>query len=128
MSAVRLLPFAVHEAVEYLAGIFAILAPFLFGFDDTNAFPVYIGVGVVILATAILSAKPLGVVGILPTSLHAGLDYILVLFLLLAPFLLGFSDETVPTTISIVLGVAHLAITLVTAFPGADDTAGQPSS
>lgn len=125
MSAVRLLPFSIHEAVEYVAGVFAILAPFVFGFEDTNAFPVFIGLGVVILATAILSAKPLGVVGVLPTAVHAALDYVLVLFLLVAPFLLGFSDESVPTTISILLGVAHLVITLVTSFPVPDEAAQQ---
>lgn len=120
MSAIRLLPFAVHEGIEYLAGVFSILAPFLFGFEDTAAFPVFIGVGVAILALAVLSNQPLGVVGILPNQVHAALDYVLVLFLLLAPFLLGFSDESVPTTISILLGVAHVVVTLLTSFPAGD--------
>jgi hypothetical protein len=115
VSPVRLLPWVLHEAIEYVAGVFFILAPFLFEFQQSSAFPVFIGVGVLILAVALLSKGPAGVLDLLPTAVHAGLDYLLAFFLLLAPFIFRFSQPAV--TISIFLGLAHLIITLITRFP-----------
>lgn len=117
MSAVRLLPWPVHEALEYLFGIFLILAPFVFGFRDTPAFPVLIAVGVVLLAVALLSEKPLGVVSVLPTQVHAALDYVLGFFLILAPFLFTFADTDAALFSSLFVGLAHLVQSLLTRYP-----------
>ena len=120
MSPVRLLPWVAHEAIEYVAGLFFVLAPFIFGFQTEPAFPVFVGVGVLILAVALLSKGPAGVLRILPPAVHAAIDYLLGFFLLLAPFIFGFSAARPALTISILLGVAHLVITLVTRFPNPD--------
>lgn len=115
MSFARLLPWPVHGTIEYLAGIFVILAPFIFGFREDIAFPVFVGVGVVIVVLGLLSPEPTGVTALLPASVHSGIDYILAVFLLIAPFVFGF--ETVPETIFILLGVAHLVVSLLTRYP-----------
>lgn len=120
MSPVRLLPWVAHEAIEYVAGVFFVLAPFIFGFQKEPAFPVFVGVGVLILAVALLSKGPAGVLRILPSVVHAALDYMLGFFLVLAPFIFSFNTDTPAPTISILLGVAHLVITLVTRFPSPD--------
>lgn len=117
MSPLRLLPWILHEAIEYVAGVFFLLAPFIFGFRSSPAFPVFIGVGVVILVVAIISKGPAGVIDVLPHAVHATLDYVLGFFLVLAPFLFKFSADSPALTISIFLGVAHLVITLLTRFP-----------
>jgi hypothetical protein len=121
VSPVRLLPWPIHAAIEYLAGLFFILAPFLFGFRDESAFPLFVGIGVVILAVAVLSRGPGGIAPVLPTQVHAALDYLLAFFLILAPFIFGFSDVDEALYISIFLGVAHLVITLITRFPLASE-------
>ncbi|MGH3924110.1 MAG: SPW repeat domain-containing protein [Pseudonocardiaceae bacterium] len=121
MSPVRLLPWVAHEAIEYLAGIFFVIAPLVFGFRQTDpASSVFVGVGVLILAVAILSKGPAGVLRIIPPVAHAAVDYLLGFFLVLAPFVFRFSMETPARTISILLGVTHLVITLVTRFPEPD--------
>lgn len=120
MSPVRLLPWVVHEAIEYVAGVFFVLAPFIFGFQTGPAFPVFVGVGVVILIVALLSKGPAGVLGVLPHTAHAALDYLLGFFLMLAPFIFRFNAQRPALTISILLGVTHLVITLVTRFPQPD--------
>jgi hypothetical protein len=120
VSPIRLLPWVVHEAIEYIAGVFFILAPFIFEFQTQPAFPVFVGVGVLILAVALLSKGPAGVLRILPPTVHAALDYMLGFFLLLAPFIFGFRRDMPALTISILLGVAHLVVTLVTRFPAPD--------
>lgn len=115
MSFTRLLPWPVHGTLEYLAGIFLILAPFIFGFRDDVAFPVFIGVGVVIVVLGLLSPEPTGVTDLLPASVHSGIDYILAVFLIITPLVLNFA--TTPETISILLGVAHLVVSLLTRYP-----------
>ena len=123
MSAVRLLPWVVHHAIEYVAGLFFLVAAFIFGFQDEGAFPVFVAVGVVILAVAVLSRGSLGVVSVLPTGVHATLDYLVGVFLVLAPFLFGFTDVEPALTISVLIGVAHLVITLITRFPRSEKPA-----
>ncbi len=117
MSAVRVLPWALHEAWEYLAGVFLILAPFLFAFRDEPPFPVFVAVGVVLLATAVLTGGRLGVVDVLPPQVHAALDYVVALFLILAPFLFAFTDIDAALFSSLFGGVAHFVVSVVTAYP-----------
>ena len=117
MSAVRLLPWVVHHAIEYLVGLFFLLAPFIFEFTGETPFPVFVAVGVVILAVAILSKGALGVVSIIPTGAHATLDYLLGMVLIALPFVFAFTELQVAMYISVLLGVAHLVITLITRFP-----------
>lgn len=125
MSAVRLIPWAIHEAIEYIAGVFFILAPFLFDFQDESAFPLFVGVGVVILAVALLTRGPAGVASVLPAHVHATIDYLLAFFLILSPFIFGFTDVEPALLIAIFLGVAHLVITLITRFPTGDRVSEQ---
>lgn len=124
MSALRLLPLSVHEGIEYLAGIFLVLAPFIFGFADSAAFPIFIGAGLFVLLLGALSRGPLSVANVLPHAAHAGGDYLLGGFLVLAPFLFGYRDTDPQLTISIFLGLAHVVLTLITRFPRPDEEGG----
>lgn len=117
MSLVRLVPWVVHTAVEYVAGVLFLLAPFLFDFDSSTARYASIAVGIVVLLVAVLSKGGLGIMGALPTQAHATLDYVLALVLVLAPFLLGFADDTAGVTFFVLVGVAHAALSLLTRFP-----------
>jgi vacuolar-type H+-ATPase subunit I/STV1 len=131
MSAVRLLPWPVHEGIEYLAGVFLVLAPFVFGFRDTTAFPVLIAVGVVMLALAVLTGGALGVVDVIPAPVHAALDYVIGFFLILAPFLFAFVDVDAALYCSLFLGLAHLVMSLLTAYrrrTGSESTQAAPQA
>ena len=44
------------------------------------------------------------------------LDYVLAIFLIASPFLLGFSDDGTAAAFFIVLGVVHLLLTIATRF------------
>ena len=50
----------------------------------------------------------------IPTRVHAPLDYIVGAVLIALPWIFGFSEETTPTVISIVLGVGLIAYSLLT--------------
>ena len=106
----------VHGVVEYLAGVLLIAAPFLLAFDDGAATAVSIVAGVIALIVAASTEGATSMIDSIPISVHVLLDYVLAGALLAAPFLFAFSDETAPTAFFIVLGVAHLLITIGTRF------------
>ena len=110
------IPLFAHGVVEYVAAALLIAAPFLLGFDSGAATALSIVIGVVILAIAAATDGPTSLVNQIPRPAHVALDYVLVVVLIALPFLAGFSDETAPTALFIVLGVAHLLVTIGTRF------------
>jgi hypothetical protein len=110
------IPRFLHGVIEYLAGVLLIAAPFLFGFEDGAATAVSIVAGVMVLVIAASTEGPSSLVDSIPVSVHVLLDYALVAVLVASPFLFGFTDESPPTAFFIVLGVAHLLITIGTRF------------
>jgi hypothetical protein len=124
-------PLVLHGIIEYLAAVLFIAAPFLFGFDSGRATAVAVVVGVAILVVAACTAGPTGLVRQLSITAHVVLDYVLAAFLIATPFVFSFSDEGAPTAFFLVLGVAHLLITIGTRFlptqHGGRMQAGEPS-
>ncbi len=110
------IPHSIHGIVEYVAGALFIAAPFVFGFDKGAAIAASIVVGVVILFAAATTAGPTSLIDSLPIPAHVVLDYILAAALIAAPFVLAFSDDTAPTALFIVMGVAHFLVTIGTRF------------
>jgi len=110
------IPFFVHGAIEYVAGVFLIAAPFLFSYEAGAATAVSIVAGVVVLVVAAATEGPTSAIDSIPISVHLVLDLALAALLVATPFLFAFSDEGPPTAVFIVLGVAHLLITIATRF------------
>jgi hypothetical protein len=108
-------PFA-HGLLEYGAGVFLLVAPFLFAFDSDAATAVSIVAGLGMLVIAAVTASSTGLARTIPLRFHVLLDLIAVAFLIAAPFLFGFSDEAAPTAVFMVLGVWHLLMTIGTRF------------
>lgn len=105
-----------HGLIEYVAGVLFIAAPFLFGFESGAATALAIVVGVVVIAVAASTDGPTSLVNQIPRAAHVALDYVLAVVLIALPFLAGFSGEGAPTFFFILLGVAHLLITIGTRF------------
>ena len=111
------IPRLAHGLIEYLVGIFLIAAPFLLGYDDNNMpLGVSIATGVVILVLAAITQGPTGLVQQLPVSAHVTFDFLLAIFLIAAPFILGFGDDAAPRNLFIALGVVHLLISIGTRY------------
>jgi hypothetical protein len=111
-------PVLVHGVVEYVAGALLVAAPFLFSYDSGAATAASIVLGLALLALTASSALPTGLVKTIPVSLHVGADVAMAALLVVSPFALGFRDEAAPTAVFLVLGVAHLLLTIATRFPG----------
>jgi hypothetical protein len=110
------IPVGVHGVVEYAAGTLFIAAPLVFDFESGVATGMSVACGILILLVAATTSGPTSLVDGLTISVHAVLDYGLAVILIIAPFLLGFSDETSPTVFFIAFGIAHLLITIGTRF------------
>lgn len=110
------IPRLLHGVIEYAAGVLLIAAPFAFGFVASAAVAVSIVAGILVLAIAASTEGPSSLVNSIPLSVHVLLDYVLAAVLLASPFLFKFTDESAPTAFFIVLGVAHLLVTIGTRF------------
>ena len=110
------IPPSLHGALEYVVGVLFIVAPLLLDYDSGTATGVSVAVGVLILVVAATSALPTGLISRITVSVHVTLDFVLAAFLIAAPFILGFSEETAPTAFFVGLGIAHLLITIGTRF------------
>jgi K+-sensing histidine kinase KdpD len=111
------IPLFLHGLVEYLAGIVFIAAPFAFSFDSHAAptiLSILIGAGVLVLA--VVTEYPAGLVRSFPLASHVVIDYVLSIFLIVSPFVFGFSDERGPLAFFLVIGVAYLLMTVMTRF------------
>jgi len=115
-----------HGAIEYAAGALFIAAPFLFGFDSDAARAVSIVVGVAVLVITASSDLPTGLSKTLPVTVHAVVDVLLGAFLIATPFLFNFSDESGATAFFIVLGIAHLLLTIGTRYLPPREVSARP--
>jgi hypothetical protein len=121
------LPVLVHGVLEYVVGALFIAAPFLFGFSASAApTAAAVVVGLLLLAFTATSALPTGLVRSISLGVHVTVDLVLAVLLVALPFILGFTSEAAPTALFIVVGVAHLLVTIATRF-SAGDAADDPS-
>ena len=110
------IPAFVHGVLEYIAAILFIAAPFIFTFDEDAATAASVVVGVLVLVIASATAWRTGLISSIPVQAHVILDYALAIFLIAAPFILGFSDDGTAAAFFITLGVVHLLLTIATRF------------
>jgi hypothetical protein len=110
------IPRVVHGAIEYVAAIAFIVVPLLLDYRSDAAVATSIVVGIVILVAAASTEGPTSLVNQIPIAAHVVLDYLLAIFLIAAPFLFGFAQESAPLIFFISLGVAHLLLTIATRF------------
>ena len=106
----------VHGVIEYAAAVVLIVAPFVLAFESDAAFALSIVAGVFVLVVAASTDGPTSLVDSIPIAAHVLLDFALAAVLIAAPFLFSFSDESAPTAFFLVLGIAHLLVTIGTRF------------
>ncbi|MEY2442464.1 MAG: hypothetical protein QOJ46_1890 [bacterium] len=111
-----------HGVIEYAAGVLLIASSFIFNFQSNAAVALSIVAGVVALIIAASTEGPSSLVNSIPIAVHVLLDYALAAILVASPFLFGFTGESAPTAFFIVLGLAHLLITIGTRFRAAKAT------
>lgn len=114
MSIVRLLPAWFHAVADYAVGILLIAAAAAAG-GSAGAVGTGVVVGATVLAVSMLTKYPLGVVKVLPFTIHSAGDYLAAALLLGAPWALHFSaGDRGLTTFYVAAGIAVLAVSLIT--------------
>ena len=114
MSLVRLLPASLHAVADYAVGALLVIVAIAVG-GSAGAVATGIVVGATVLVVSMLTKYPLGVVKVLPFTIHSAGDYLAAALLLAAPWVLNFADgDTGLTVFYIVAGLAVLAVSLVT--------------
>ncbi len=109
-------PLFAHGMLEYLIGILAIAAPFLFSFDHNGAIAFSVLMGAAILVLGGITDAPTGIVKNLPVASHVVLDVVVGVILVVAPFVFGFTEDEAATAFMVVLGLAFLLLAYLTRY------------
>ncbi len=114
MSLVRLLPAWLHAVADYAVGL-SLIAVALLVHGTSGATATGVVVGATVLLVSLFTRYPLGVVKVLPFTVHSAGDYLAALLLVVAPFALNFSARDAGLTLFYVgAGIAVLAVSLIT--------------
>jgi hypothetical protein len=114
MSLVDFLPAWLHAIADYAVGILLIVVALAVG-GSNAAVATGVVVGAVVLVVSMLTRYPLGVVKVLPFTVHSAGDYLAAALLIIAPFALSFSSsDTGLTVVYLAAGVAVLGVSLIT--------------
>src|SRR5881397_1460643 len=91
MSLVRLLPAWFHAIADYAVGAALIIVAVAVG-GSAGAVGTGIVVGATVLVVSMLTRYPLGVLKVLPFTVHSAGDYLAAALLLAAPWVLHFNS------------------------------------
>lgn len=109
------LPLRAHQAMEPLAALLLIAAPWIFGFSDNDtATTLSVIVGVVVLVTGMSTRWRMSLVKLIPLRTHFMMDLFVGIVLIAAPFIAGFSDHGGATRFFVIAGVLELGTALMT--------------
>jgi len=110
-----------HAAVEPLIAIVIIAAPWIFGFSDAeDAKIVCVAVGAVMLIAGSMTDWRLSIARVIPLRMHMMTDLALGAVLILAPFVLGFSDNGGATRFTVIAGALEILTALATRWDPAE--------
>ena len=121
MSLIDFLPAWLHAIADYAVGILLIVVALAVG-GTSGAVATGVVVGAVVLVVSMLTRYPLGLVKVLPFTVHSAGDYLAAALLIIAPFALHFSHSDGGLTVAyIVGGIAVLGVSLITNYQYSDN-------
>ena len=106
----------VHGTLDYPLAAVLIAGPLVLNFHDDTAKVFVLVIGGAAALLAVGTAWSRGIVHVVPPIVHGFADIGATIALIAAPFVLGYSDHTVATVFSIVVGAGGLGATLLTRF------------
>jgi hypothetical protein len=109
------IPRFVHSVIEYLGGVFFVVAPFILDYEGGPT-AVSIVAGVLLIFLAAVSEAPLGLIPQVPAGAHVVFDYAVSILMIAAPFIFAFSDQGAPTAVFIAGGVVYLLVAVATRY------------
>jgi SPW repeat len=107
------IPARVHGVLDYAVVAAFLNAPLVLGFHGTPAEIVYWLSGIHLLLTGFTDFR-LGVFRVIPFRIHGALELVAGLFVLVAPWIFGFSGLPVARNFFVVMGVIILVVFALT--------------
>ena len=102
-----------HGFLDYLTVALFALIPSVFGFEGIPAYLSY-GLAAIHLIMTLLTNFPMGAAKVIPVKLHKIVETIVGPVLIVAPWLLGFSDNLTARYVFIAMGLIIIAVGLLT--------------
>jgi hypothetical protein len=123
------IPLKTHQAIEPIAALLLIAAPWIFGFSDNDtATTISVIVGVVVLLTGMSTRWRMSLVKLIPLRTHFMMDVGVGIALIVIPFIAGFSDHGGATRFFVIAGVLELATALMTRWDLREEVAPERSA
>jgi hypothetical protein len=111
----RFIPTKFHAPLDYIVGAVLIAAPWIFQFSDeaaATAISILLGIG--LIAYSLFTNYELGVWKVAPMAVHNLIDIVAGAFLVVSPWLFGYSDDANIWVPFVVIGVAAILLGLTT--------------
>lgn len=108
----------VHGILDYALAALFLLAPTLFGFTETAATVSYV-IGVVYIATSLLTKYPLGAIKVIPFPTHGVLESVMAVTWIIFPWVFGFAGDAAARNFFVIAGVGLLVVAALTDYTGA---------
>jgi hypothetical protein len=108
-----------HGYIDYAAILLLAVAPGLVGFGGTAATLCYV-LAALYLGLVVLTAYPLGVVKVVPFTVHGAVELILAPVLAALPWIAGFADMLPARRFYLVMAFALAGVWLVTDYKAAE--------
>jgi hypothetical protein len=122
------LPLRIHAAIEPVIGIILIAAPWIFGFSHTNDAKVLcIVLGILVILSGAMTDWRVSLMRVIPLRVHFMTDLVVALVLIVAPFVLGYSDSGGAARFTIIAGVLEAIAALGTRWNRAEAEPAHPS-
>jgi hypothetical protein len=107
----------IHGFIDYLVVVFLLASPTFFGFTGTVAMFTY-ALGVVHLLLTVLTRYPLGIIKVIPVSLHATIEVLVGVALIVLAYTLFKDNAQGSKLYYVIFGTVVLLTWLVTDYVG----------
>lgn len=115
----------VHGILDFVVVIAFAVAPTVLGFAGTPRVTCYV-LAVVHAAMTLITAFPLGAIKIIPFPVHGLIELCAAVFIILAPWILGFTDGLDAKYFFVAAGIVILVVVLLTDYKAAAPPPDQP--
>jgi SPW repeat len=91
----QVIPTRMHGMLDYLVGALMVASPWIFGFADESSTAkwTFVVLGIVVIATSLMTNYELGAVHAVSMHMHLGADALVGALLAASPWLLGYADD-----------------------------------
>lgn len=109
----------IHGYLDFVVVALFALAPSVFGFSGTPAYLSYALAGIHLTMT-LTTAFPMGLIKLVPFTIHGAIELLVSLFLAAAPWVFGFADKEPAKIFYVAAGILILVVFLLTDYKAAE--------